>query len=97
MILVWLDEGSIEVQDNLELPQFDLEGVESVACVHQYKTGEYLTFPFTPIVNNLIFSSFVHLSKGFNEHSPSEFRFLLLILRLTAYWRGKFALFDKYA
>ena len=39
MTLAWSAENAIEVGDDLELPQFDLEGVETVNCVHQYKTG----------------------------------------------------------
>ena len=41
MTLEWLSEDAVEVSEELELPQFDLTGVKTARCVHQYKTGTH--------------------------------------------------------
>ena len=39
MILEWLDEGAVEVAEDLEMPQFDMYDYKAEGCVHKYKTG----------------------------------------------------------
>ena len=39
MTLQWFDEDPIEIDENLELPQFDLKGYYKHNCAMAYKTG----------------------------------------------------------
>ena len=40
MTLQWFDEDPIEIDENLELPQFDLKGYYKHKCAMAYKTGK---------------------------------------------------------
>ena len=46
MVLEWLDGGAIEVNDGLELPQFNLIDVQEEKCTKSYSTGQNLVLHF---------------------------------------------------
>ena len=42
LILNWKETDPVEVNDELELPQFDLTGVNHMNCLRKYTTGQIL-------------------------------------------------------